>query len=139
MTDTALLNRTITELDEVRLLNLLRRQFGSNPPPFAKALLDVLDHAEVVSPQDVPSDVVTMSSQLTLQTPDGELRELTLVYPEDANAGGACISILSPVGAALLGARVGDGIAWLGAGTAAGMATLSAIRFQPEASGDYTA
>lgn len=134
MTNFHLLNRTITELDEVRLQNLLRRQFGSNPPPFAQALLDVLDYAEVVTPQAVPANVITMSSQLTLQMPDGEARELTLVYPEEADAQAACISILSPVGAALLGARVGDAIAWQGAGTA----QLTALRFQPEAAGDYT-
>ena len=124
-----LLTRTITDLDEVRLMNLLRRQFGATPPPLAQSLLAVLDHA----------DVVTMGSRIALQLASGETRELSVVYPEDANADEARMSILSPIGAALLGAHVGDAVSWQGTGGGATQAHIQAVLFQPEASGDFTA
>ena len=134
-----LLTRTITDLDEVRLMNLLRRQFGATPPPLAQSLLAVLDHADVVTPQAISADVVTMGSRVALLLASGETRELSVVYPEDANADEARISILSPIGAALLGAHVGDALSWQGTGGTPTQASLQAVLFQPEASGDFTA
>ena len=134
-----LLTRTITDLDEVRLMNLLRRQFGATPPPLAQSLLAVLDHADVVAPQAIGADVVTMGSRIALQLASGETRELSVVYPEDANADEARMSILSPIGAALLGAHVGDAVSWQGTGGGATQAHIQAVLFQPEASGDFTA
>ena len=134
-----LLTRTITDLDEVRLMNLLRRQFGATPPPLAQSLLAVLDHADVVAPQDISADVVTMGSRIALQLATGDTRELSVVYPEDANADEARMSILSPIGAALLGAHVGDAVSWQGLGGGATQAHIQAVLFQPEASGDFTA
>jgi regulator of nucleoside diphosphate kinase len=136
---TDLLTRTITDLDEVRLMNLLRRQFGAAPPPLAQSLLAVLDHADVVAPQAIAADVVTMGSRVALALASGETRELSVVYPEDANADEARMSILSPIGAALLGAHVGDAVSWQGTGGAATQAQVQAVLFQPEAAGDYTA
>ena len=136
---TDLLTRTITDLDEVRLMNLLRRQFGAAPPPLAQSLLAVLDHADVVAPQAIAADVVTMGSRVALALASGETRELSVVYPEDANADEARMSILSPIGAALLGAHVGDAVSWQGTGGAATQAKVQAVLFQPEAAGDYTA
>ena len=135
----ALLTRTITELDEVRLLNLLKRQFGVSPPPLAQALLDVLDYADVVTPQAIAPDIVTMGSQVTFSLSNGSHQTVSIVYPEDADADAARLSILSPIGAALLGARVGDTVQWQGMGGASITARIDAIPFQPEASGDYTA
>ncbi len=134
-----LLTRTITDLDEVRLMNLLRRQFGAAPPPLAQSLLAVLDHADVVAPQAISADVVTMGSRVALQLTNGEARELSVVYPEDANADEARMSILSPIGAALFGAHVGDAVSWQGTGGGATQAQIKAVLFQPEASGDFTA
>ena len=136
---TDLLTRTITDLDEVRLMNLLRRQFGAAPPPLAQSLLAVLDHADVVAPQAIAADVVTMGSRVALALASGETRELSVVYPEDANADEARMSILSPIGAALLGAHVGDAVSWQGTGGAATQAKEQAVLFQPEAAGDFTA
>ena len=139
MNSADLLTRTITDLDEVRLTNLLRRQFGAAPPPLAQSLIAVLDHAEVVTPQTIGADVVTMGSCVALQLASGELRELSVVYPEDANADEARVSVLSPIGTALLGARVGDAISWNSTDGATAMAHLKAMVFQPEANGDFTA
>jgi regulator of nucleoside diphosphate kinase len=135
----ALLARTITELDEVRLLNLLKRQFGASPPPLAQALLDVLDYADVVTPQAIEPDIVTMGSQVAFSLSNGMRQTMSIVYPEDADADAARLSILSPIGAALLGARVGDTVQWQGTGGAPITARIEAIPFQPEAAGDYTA
>jgi regulator of nucleoside diphosphate kinase len=101
----ALLARTITELDEVRLLNLLKRQFGASPPPLAQALLDVLDYADVVTPQAIEPDIVTMGSQVAFSLSNGMRQTMSIVYPEDADADAARLSILSPIGAALLASR----------------------------------
>jgi len=96
-----------------------------------------LERAQVVEPGAMPADVVTMNSTLTLQDQDsGEQRELTLVYPRDADGSHDKVSILAPVGSALLGLRVGQAIAWpLPGGRQAHLKVL-AIRYQPEASGD---
>ena len=135
----ALLARPITDLDEVRLLNLLRRQFGASRPPLAQALLDVLDYADVVAPQAIAPDVVTMGSQVEFSLANGSRQTLSVVYPEEANADAARVSILSPIGAALLGARVGDAVCWQGTGGAPITARIEGVPFQPEAAGDYTA
>ena len=74
MNSADLLTRTITDLDEVRLTNLLRRQFGASPPSLAQSLIAVLDHAEVVSPQTIGADVVTMGSAVALQLANGVKR-----------------------------------------------------------------
>lgn len=130
--------RTITDLDEVRLLNLLKRQFGATPPPSTRALLEVLDNADVVAPQGIAPEVVTMGSQVAVDI-GGRAQTLSVVYPEDADAEAARVSILSPIGAALLGARVGDRVCWQGTGGAPITAQIQAVPFQPEAAGDFTA
>jgi len=64
--------------------------------------------------------------------------DFTLCYPKDADAGLGFISVLSPVGSALLGRRVGDAARWQLPQGGARSARVAAILFQPEASGDYT-
>ncbi|MCR4332626.1 MAG: nucleoside diphosphate kinase regulator, partial [Sulfuricaulis sp.] len=71
-----------------------------------------LDRAEVVEPQDVPSDVVTMNSKVRFVLESGEEFCLTLVYPKDMDGSTERISILAPVGSALLGLSAGEQIEW---------------------------
>ncbi|HEY8554413.1 MAG TPA: nucleoside diphosphate kinase regulator [Burkholderiales bacterium] len=95
-----------------------------------------LDGARPVSPTVVPRDIVTMNSRVRLRLPEtGQTVEYTLVFPEDAEPAAGRVSVLAPLGAALLGAREGDEIRWE---TPAGerTATLEALLYQPEASGD---
>ena len=72
-----------------------------------------LERAIVVSSEAVPRDVVTMNSRaLYVDETTGERRLVQLVYPEEADAGASKVSVLAPVGAALLGLSVGQAIEW---------------------------
>ena len=134
------LERTLTDLDHVRLTNLVRRD-RRNGSPFSQALRteDVLDASAIVPSRQVSPDVVTMHSQVLLLDPaTGQRSKLTLCYPADAEPGAGFVSVLSPVGWSLLGLRVGCVARW---STPAGderEAEILAVLFQPEASGDYS-
>ena len=134
-------HRTITDLDHVRIFNLLRRQAADgSAPAHADLLAELIDNADQVRPQEIAADVVTMYSRLRGSRPDGsDERVLTLCYPADADAARGMISVLSPLGTALLGLRVGDTARWHGADGQPAEWRVHAIEFQPEASGDYTA
>lgn len=124
--------RTLTQLDAVRLHKLVDRAHSDT-------LDELLAWADTVDSRAVPSDVITMYSQFEVQEPGADRpRRLTLCYPDDAEPSAGFISVLSPVGAALLGLRVGDTARWTGPGGQRGSARVSALLFQPEASGDYT-
>lgn len=127
-------DRTLTELDHVRLIRLLQRQSECRP-----TLAGVLDGADVVPSRAVEADVVTMYSQAqVLDAATGERSTLTLCYPQDADPAAGCVSVLSPVGRALLGLRVGDVAQWATPNGGTQSVRIVALPFQPEASGDYT-
>jgi regulator of nucleoside diphosphate kinase len=130
--------RTLTELDHVRLANLIHR-FGVNiSPDTAHALGTVIDNADLVRPEEVSADTVTMYSQVMLaDSCTGAHSKLTLCYPHDAEPARGFISILSPIGISLIGLRIGDLAQWQGPDGHAASAQLLDILFQPEASGDY--
>ncbi|MEO7127486.1 MAG: GreA/GreB family elongation factor [Rhodoferax sp.] len=126
--------RTVTELDHVRIYNLLRRQSGI----VGGDITDVIDNADLVRSQEVPANVVTMYSQvLVSDVHSGEQRTLTLCYPTDADPAEGRISVLSPVGASLLGLPVGAIASWTAPDGTRVAAQVQNILFQPEASGDY--
>jgi regulator of nucleoside diphosphate kinase len=77
------------------------------------ALAEELDEAEVVEPGEVPADVVTMRSRVrVLDMVSGETCTYTICYPTEANLEAGRLSVLAPVGTALLGYREGDVIEW---------------------------
>ncbi|WP_245638700.1 GreA/GreB family elongation factor [Hydrogenophaga palleronii] len=124
--------RLLTELDFTRL-NKLR---GGALPPALEATLESID---LVPSREVPSDVVTMYSQLLLEDlTSGQRQKLTLCYPADAEPHLGFISVLSPVGTALLGQRAGAIASWQTPNGDACKAEIVELLFQPEASGDYT-
>jgi regulator of nucleoside diphosphate kinase len=131
--------RTLTELDHVRILNLLRRAprgDGSTPP--WHSIEDVLDASAIVPSREVAADIVTMHSRLLLQDlPNGQRHTMTLCYPEQADPAAQRVSVLSPAGSALLGLRVGNVARWIGPSGHEKAAEIVAILFQPESSGDY--
>ena len=100
------LHRTITDLDHVRIFNLLRRQTAAGgAPEHARDLAELIDAAEQVRPQEITPDVVTMLSKLRVADPaTGAERSITLCYPPEADAAQGMISVLSPLGTSLLGA-----------------------------------
>jgi regulator of nucleoside diphosphate kinase len=133
------LERTLTELDHVRLLNLLRRDgLGGGSPVHLQAFEAMLDASALVPSREVMPDIVTMYSQVLLQDFEtSQHRTLTLCYPADAEPAMGFVSVLSPVGSALLGLRVGSIARWPSPTGDQKAAEILAILFQPESSGDY--
>lgn len=100
-------------------------------------LVGELDRALVVAPEDVPNDVVTMNSKMRLvDVATGDAMEMSLVFPEDADPAGGTVSILAPVGTAIIGYSEGDSIDWP---TPSGIRTylIEKVLFQPEAAGEW--
>jgi len=98
-----------------------------------RLLENELKRARIVAPEEVPPDVITMNTRaelLDLET--GERMEFALVLPADANINDGKISILAPLGTAMLGYRVGDEFVWH---VPHGLRRLKVIKlhFQPEA------
>ena len=133
------LERTLTELDHVRLLNLLRRDTrGDGFPAQRRAMMDLLDTSTLVPSREVAPDIVTMYSQVLLQDlQTGQQQTLTLCYPADAQPAGGFVSVLSPVGCALLGLTVGSVARWSTPTGGEKAAEIMVIQFQPESSGDF--
>lgn len=125
------LERQLTELDHVRLSRL-------DTPAAPGGLSDVLANADLVPSREIGPDVVTMHSQVEVRLlRSGQRRKLTLCYPADADPAAGWVSVFSPMGAALLGLRVGEIACWETPGGEPVQAELQALLFQPEASGDY--
>ena len=127
---------TITRLDLQRLENLLDslEDYG----PAAQALESELARAQVVGHDEVPAGVVTMNSRVHChEEGSGKDYHLTLVYPQDAGREGT-VSVLAPVGCALLGLSVGQCIDWPTPTGKTLQLTLLAVEYQPEAAGEYT-
>lgn len=102
------------------------------------ALLDELGRATLAEPWEMPPDVVTMNSRVrfTLDGSDQEVT-MTLTYPKDMTGDPSQLSILTPVGTALLGLKVGDTISWQRPDGALFQLSVRAIEYQPEHDGKY--
>lgn len=85
----------------------------------------------------IPGDVITMNSRVRLlDLHDGSVLEYTLVYPGDADYAAGKISVVAPIGAAMIGYKVGDEIEWeVPAGRR--RFRIEAVLYQPEAAGDH--
>lgn len=105
----------------------------------AAALLDEeLGRAKVVPQKDIPRDVVTMNSRIHFEdTSSGKKVEITLVYPKDADVTKGKVSVLAPVGTALIGLRLGQSIDWPMPNGVSRKLKVIAIDYQPEAAGDW--
>ena len=129
-------NIIVSSVDMQRLETLL------DALPAAQAdvrnvLLDELARAELVEPDEMPPHVVTMNSRVrfTLDAPAEEFN-LTLAYPKDMQPDGGHISILSPVGNALIGLAAGDSIDWQRPDGASFQLTVLKVLYQPERAGE---
>jgi len=99
------------------------------------ALADELESAEVVEPDCVPPDVVTMRSRVrVLDMVSGEAASYTICYPTEANFEAGRLSVLAPIGTALLGYREGDVIEWPVPGGVR-VLRIEKLEHQPEAAG----
>ncbi len=127
----------INELDAERIDRLLEQPTFASLP-VADALNAELDRAQMCTPQNMPHDVVTMNSKVKFRDlTTGEVRVRTLVYPAQMTDSATQLSVLAPVGAALIGLRAGDTINWaLPGGTSTHLEVLELL-WQPEAAGEY--
>ena len=127
----------IIELDHKRLMRLIEDALNgvTEQSNSLRSLQVELTRANVVNAEELPRDVVTMRSRVLIMLEDEE-KEITLVYPNEANRSTGKISILSPIGTAIIGYREGDVINWL---TPGGLKRIriKKVLYQPEASGDY--
>ncbi|NLE65333.1 MAG: nucleoside diphosphate kinase regulator [Elusimicrobia bacterium] len=105
----------ITRVDRDKLVFIIEKTFSRNHEDrfLLKKLEDELKRAHIVDPREIPPDVITMNSKVCIKDLDtGEEEEVVLVFPGRANFEEGKISVLAPVGMALLGYRVGDVIEW---------------------------
>lgn len=128
---------TLTDRDMARLRDIAQRYASSSLSSAAEALELELDRAEVVSADRVPADVVTMHTRFSCRNLEsGKMYEFVLVYPHEADAAEGRISVLAPVGLALIGLRVGSKIRWpLPDGRTTHLELLEVLH-QPEAAGE---
>jgi len=126
-------NIVVTSEDLARLNALITR----SATPGVERLDEELSRAQVVSPREIGSDVITMNSDVTFEdSTTGAQRNVRVVYPEDADAARGWVSVLSPLGSALLGLRVGQEFDWL-LPHGKRRVRVVGVPYQPEASGDF--
>ena len=123
----------LTQNDLDRLFKLIEAQ----PKKQFEKLESELVRANVVPRKEIPADVVTMNSRVIFENETtGERREITLVYPGSADIDAGKISVLVPIGTALLGLRVGQSIDWELPGGEMQRYRIVEVPFQPEAAGE---
>jgi regulator of nucleoside diphosphate kinase len=131
----------ITQCDYEYLEELLSSEFTQaiGPADYLQGLEAELARAEIVDPKRVPKNVVTMNSTVKLRDLDTkEIETYTLVFPEQADIANNKLSVLAPVGTAILGQRVGDVLRWR---VPSGWRRLKVERvlYQPERAGVFHA
>lgn len=130
----------VTEDDARKLRTLLEavRERSVSDREHVQQLEDELDRARVVPASEMPADVVTMNSELTMRDLDtGEEMVFRVVFPADANTDQHRISVLAPLGTAVLGYRAGDAIEWVVPGRTRRI-RIESILYQPEAAGNVS-
>ena len=126
---------TRSDMKELEQLLDLRGVSQARDRRHLETLAQELERAEVVPSERIPPDVVTMHSHVIVRDLDtGRDTGYTLVFPLDADINEGRISVLAPIGTALLGYREGDEIEWSVPG---GVRRLKVVKvtYQPEASG----
>lgn len=128
---------TISSLDAARLEKMIAA-LGSRQIPNIDDLEFELDRANIVAPEEMPPDVVTMNSKVIFRMESSNTEfALTLVYPGQVADGEGEISVLAPVGSALLGLREGDEISWPKPGGGLLKVRILKVIYQPERAGDF--
>ena len=132
--DTTKPSIVLSTLDMDRIEALMDK-LPSNFPGLS-TLQAELDRADVLEPQDMPADVVTMNSTVRFTLLEsGKQQTLTLVYPKEADGSPDKVSVFAPVGTALLGLRIGDALELPSPTGKAMTVKVEAITYQPESAG----
>ena len=129
----------VTEPDYRRLTGLIEitRDRNGVDIEYLNTLEAELGRAEIVDPKRIPANVITMRSKVRLKDlANGETKIYSLVFPAEANFSEGKISVLAPIGTAILGYKSGDSIEWP---VPSGVRRLRVdeILYQPEAAGEY--
>ncbi len=134
-TSERILNRH--DIDRIRGFLLLATETGAQKFRTLLQLKKDLATATMVDPEEIPADVVTMNSEVRIGGPslDGST-VVKLVFPQEAGLAQGSVSLLAPLGAALLGRRTGDKVSYVAPGGEVAIEILGII-FQPESAGDY--
>lgn len=130
--------RIIVSSRDMDRLEALLDSLPDASAPDVEALYEELDRADVVAPDKVPPSVVTMYSTVRFRMADSDKDfSLTLVYPKDVDGSAGKLSVLAPVGSALLGLSVGDAIEWPRPGGGTIRLTIAEVVYQPEREGEF--
>ncbi|WP_139974370.1 nucleoside diphosphate kinase regulator [Ochrobactrum sp. CGA5] len=104
-------NIVVSEIDYERLMGLASN-VSERLEEIAEELMIELDRAKVVPAKRLPQNVIHMGSTVEFRSNDGQERRVTLVYPGEADIAQGKISILTPIGTALIGLAPGQSISW---------------------------
>lgn len=130
----------ITKTDSERLGNLIEIVRNKNDRAnfaYINRLEEELENAEIIAPEHVPPEVVTMRSKIKLKDLDtGKENVYSIVFPAEANLDEGKISILAPLATALLGYKRGDTVEFKAPGRLRRL-RIEEILYQPESAGDY--
>lgn len=135
MTQQTPIYTTESDLEQLAQLieNMRNRPLQNGELTYVNTLEDKLESAESVAPEKIPSDVITMGSQVKVLDLDTKKAQVwSVVYPEEANYDEGKISILAPLATALLGHKKGDTVL-VNAPTRTRKLKVEAVLFQPEA------
>lgn len=130
--------KVLISLTDAERLEKLLESLPDQSFPGKRELEAELERADIVDPKDMPPNVVTMNSTVRFQiVSSAEEFCLTLVYPKDVDSSGTTISILAPVGSALLGLSQGDEIEWPKPGGGVLQVRIIEVAYQPEREGIF--
>ena len=116
----------ISDTDHDRLTGLARALLDRTPET-AEELLSEMDRAVVTEAAAMPADVVRMGSIVTVRGEGGEIQRIMLVYPGEADIAENKISVLTPMGTALIGASIGQAVCWSSRGGRELSVTIEAV------------
>ena len=114
----------VSDADHNRLTGLARASLD-RAPETAEELLSEMDRAVITAAASMPANVVRMGSTVTIRGDGGE--RITLVYPGEADIAENRISVLTPMGTALIGATIGQTVRWSSRGGRELSATIEAV------------
>lgn len=133
-------NIYITSMDQKRLTAMIEKENKSVTTKnkfYLNALASELKHATIVDSKEIPKNIITMNSMVKLKDLDhDEEMTFSLVYPDNADIFKNTLSILAPIGTAIIGYSVGDTIKWDVPGGTINLSILEII-YQPETYGHF--
>jgi regulator of nucleoside diphosphate kinase len=126
------------DIDRIRGFLELATVGGSQRYRYLLGLKQELEYSVILAPEEMPADVVTMNSQVCINDlSNGGTVTVTLVFPQEADYEQKKVSLLAPLGAALLGCHAGEEICYEAPGGRKKI-VITDILYQPEAAKEYS-